>query len=224
MKIHSKFTGEILVEGEGWKDCLERTKNLAGADLIEANLSKVDLSETNLAGADLCRADLSNSNLSKANLSSANLYRANISWADLHGADLSTANLGNASLQMANLTEADLSGAELRRADLSRADLSGTCLDPTNQIPDLDWPGYRLGNLILGYRTKNQPYQGGPSYEPGVYSAPWFSTSQETECHPGLHLRNFEIEGDIQVVALATETIQARSKYRTKRFVVIERG
>ena len=78
--------GEIIITGayESVKDVCEKSKNLSGANLREA---------------DLRGADLSGANLREANLREANLYGANLREANLRGADLRKANLYRANLR-----------------------------------------------------------------------------------------------------------------------------
>ena len=165
----------------------------------------------------------------------ANLYEADLYKADLRGADL----------YGANLYEADLRGASLYEADLSLANLTGTCLDPTAQLPSLDLEDDANAfaanvkatendpEFLYGWRTAKSAHctTNGVyvTYEPGCeYKAPWFSVS-DTECHPGLYfapsVKWLEENGYsgpfVMVKALKTETFKAGEKYRCKRFWVL---
>ncbi len=96
----------------------------------QQNAPEVDLPgsdvDRELSGAkDLARANLCNADLCWADLRKANLTGANLRWADLHGAKLSGANLTGADLTGAKLGGANLSGADLRGAKLGGADLVG---------------------------------------------------------------------------------------------------
>ncbi len=126
--IKNRFTDEVIVEGNSYKECFSKCENLRGADLrgadlrgaylSDANLSDANLSDANLRGAYLRGAYLRGANLSDANLSDADLSDANLSDADLSNTYLSGANLRGADLIGANLSDANLRGAYLRGAYL----------------------------------------------------------------------------------------------------------
>jgi uncharacterized protein YjbI with pentapeptide repeats len=224
--------------------------NLSGADLYQANLSganlyRVDLSEADLTGADLTGASLSGASLREANLSGAglreaNLYKANLSGANLSEANLYKANLSGANLSEANLYKADLvranlSEADLYKADLSEANLSGTCLDPSLELetdPIIHWIESnsieRDGDFFIAWRTKKSIHCGDTVYEPGEYSAPWFSADVSTECHPGLYFSTrdwLENEYSCELVRVRVnvhDCVVAASKTRCRKFVVLE--
>ncbi len=111
--IKNRFTDEVIVEGNSYKECFSKCENLRGADLRGA-----DLRGAYLRGADLRGADLRGAYLSDANLSGANLSDANLRGAYLRGAYLRGANLSDANLSGANLRGADLRGAYLRDTTL----------------------------------------------------------------------------------------------------------
>jgi uncharacterized protein YjbI with pentapeptide repeats len=75
------------------KSRMNAGRNLAGANLTDANLAGFDLSEADLRGANLVGANLSQSKLINADLTAANLERATLTGADLRGANISLANL-----------------------------------------------------------------------------------------------------------------------------------
>ena len=172
--------------------------------VVEAVKNKADLSEAYLSGADLSRANLSGANLSGAYLSGA------------------------------CLSGACLSRACLSRANLSGADLSGTCLDPSNPVPTisdntLQQNGFIVdGEYVIGWRTVRSQHCGNTVYEVGkTYTAPWFSTDNKTECHPGLYLagkeylaREYPNRPIVQVRTLRSDMMQCGDKFRTKAFTV----
>jgi len=187
------------------------------------------LAEANFRCANLQNADLPNANLQDANLQNANIQDANLQNADLQNANLQNANLQNASLKNAILLRADLhranlQDANLQNADLSNANISGTCLDPSNR-PNADAAAFQrtIFGLCIGYRTKNQPYIGGPDYEINrTYTAPWFSTS-DTCCHPGLYVcpKPVAVADGITVLFRAEDCHHAEDKWRVKQFRVV---
>jgi hypothetical protein len=200
---------------------------LSGADLTDANLSGANLSWSDLAGANLTRADLAGAYLTRADLTGADLTDANLtgvdlSWANLAGANLAGANLAGAYLAGAYLTRADLTGA-----NLAGADLTNTCLD-LSATPNGDVSAFERAPdddaYVIGYRTRNKPYMGGPDYVDGeTYTAPWFSVSA-TDCHPGLYLQPERdgIEGDaIRCRALVADGHRAGTKWRFRAFTVL---
>jgi len=142
----------------------------------------LNLRWANLRGANLRGANLRCANLRWANLSEANLREANLREANLRGANLSEADLSEANLSWANLREANLRGA-----NLSEANLCGTALDPNNE-PNANTDGFeQKDGFVLGYRTRKAGHI--DQYCDGrYYSADWFSTCEQTECHPGLYL------------------------------------
>ena len=79
----------------------------------------------NLAGADLREADLSRVNLKKANLRGACMIKVKLFEANCRGADL----------RDANLQDALLAGADLRWARLDGARLTGTVYDKSTRWP-----------------------------------------------------------------------------------------
>lgn len=126
----------------------EKTPDLSGANLKNADLRNVDFSWVNLMEANLRESNLSWANFTRANLRKANVRRAilreaNFSWAtlswvdfreaylrwaNLRRADLSWANLKDVNLKDADLREANLSWADLRESNLRAADLRGANL------------------------------------------------------------------------------------------------
>jgi len=149
-----------------------------------------DLQWANLQEANLYEADLQWADLQGANLRWANSHRANLQGANLQGADLQGANL-----RWANSHRANLQGADLHRANLHRADLRDTILDPM-RLPNANIEAFekiitRSGQVwCKGYRTPYSPVIGGNNYSSGNwYHAPFFSTCEETDCHPGLHIK-----------------------------------
>lgn len=111
-------------------------------------------------------------------------------FADLRGADLKGANLRGVNLQGANLQ-----GANLRWANLHKANLQDTILDPM-RLPNANIEAFekiitRSGQVwCKGYRTHYSPVIGGNNYNSGNwYHTPFFSTCEETDCHPGLHIK-----------------------------------
>lgn len=156
----------------------------------------------------------------------ANLTRTNLSGADLTGAYLTGANLAWANLAWANLAGANLSGANLTRVDVSE-----TVLDP-NRPANGDVDGFeRDGDDVIGYRTREAGHIG--IYRDGwTYSADWFSTCPETECHPGLYLwptlaqsMEWESRGDhIRVTAPAAHVHHVGGKWRCRWFTVLGRA
>jgi len=221
--------------------------NLRGADLSWTNLYRADLSganlrEANLSEVDLSWADLFGANLRGASLSEADLYLADLSWANLReanlsGANLSGANLSGANLSGANLSGANLSGANLREANLSGADLRGTCLDPAAAFDpptdeELKAAGLEVseGTTVYGWRTGQSKHCGRTVYEVGqAYTANAFSTSKETECHPGIYLAGLkwlsdnEYPCDVKVSCARKDLIKAGDKFRAKKIFVVER-
>ena len=180
--------------------------------------------ETNLREADLRGADLSSPSLRETDLSFADLR-----WAKLRSANLSWANLWGADLSWANLRLADLNNADLRNADLT-----GTCLDPTAEIPpisddDITSAGLEIvGDRVYGWRTRDSQHVGSTTYEPGkCYTAQYFSIA-DTECHPGIYLASAEwlnkcYQGRVIVrcYCLRSELHKAGDKWRCKRLWVV---
>ena len=109
---------------ENPQELLKKTKDFAGANLMEVNLSNANLRNVDLIDANLSGADLSNADLRYANLRIADLGNANLTNADLRDANLSVAYLKCVNLQDADLRGANLNGANLHNANLSDANLS----------------------------------------------------------------------------------------------------
>ena len=150
------------------------------------------------------------------NLSYANLYNANFFGADLSGANLSCAYLYNA-----NFSDANLFGANL----------TNTCLDPSRKPNALVSEFKKDGIFIVGYRTKESITMRNIVYESGSeYSALFFSTCENTDCHPGLYLyptleqvkKEYESAAYVKVWAKAEETVKAVTKWRCKKFYRVE--
>jgi len=226
----ARFEHDTVMQAAGWLNL--RWANLLRANLLRANLSWANLSWANLSEADLSEANLRGANLSEADLSEANLSGANLSEADLRcanlrGASLSEADLSEANLSWANLSEADLSEADLSEANLRGANLRGTVLDLSNK-PNANTDGFeQTDGFILGYRTRKAGHI--DQYCDGrYYSADWFSTCEQTECHPGLYLwptlqRAKEwSDGEIIRVRTKPECVhRAGDKWRCQWFEVI---
>lgn len=155
-----------------------------------------------------------------------NGQRANLTGADLNGADLTGANLSRAYLSRANLTGANLTGANL----------TDTCLDPNKEIVTIadsyfTKKGFEVdSDFVYGYRTKRSRHCGNTTYEVGQeYTAPYFSVSSDTDCHPGLYFAtldwlqlNYGSTDLVKVKARKDEVIKAGNKWRAKRLWVIE--
>jgi len=194
-----------------------------------ADLAYANLAGANLTGANLTLADLAGANLYGANLAGANLTRAYLAGANLTGADLTDANLTGANLAYADLAGADLTGANLVGANLTGAILKGTCLDPEAQLPETDLSGLEeKDGWYYGYRTRRSQHCGNTVYEPGKsYTAPYFSVSTETTCHPGIYLAPLawlkEKYPDEPLVRVrAKHVLKAGDKYRAKYIEVLE--
>jgi hypothetical protein len=197
--------------------------------------------ERDFVGANLTRAILTWANLSGANLSEATLRGANLTGATLRGADLYKADLTEASLREADLYKADLSGATLRGADLTGASLTGadlpdTVLDHFGYVSDYHDEiftdnGLEIrGAYIYGWRTAESQFVGNTTYTPGeVYTAPFFSICQETDCHPGLYFagqawleKNYSGKPIVRCKALRSRIVYAGGKFRTDRLWILE--
>ena len=139
-----------------------------------------------------------------------------------------------ANLRGANLGGADLRGADLGWANLGGANLSGTILakGPLPLILSDDIIGAGLetdGGFVIGWRTKKSTIIGTTTYEPGkVYTAPVFSTCQDSPCHPGIYFASKEwlIEnyGSAQLVrccCLRSELLHVGNKWRCKRLMIL---
>ena len=124
--------------------------------------------------------------------------------------------------------------ANLSGADLSGADLHETCLDPEAPIPEISdreilEAGMEIdGEHILAWRTRNSQYVGSTEYTPGTYTAPVFSVSQETECHPGIYFASvswlkakYGRASLVRVRVLRNEAIHVGDKWRAKRIEVL---
>ena len=109
-------------------------ENLSGKDLAQANLTNADLKhvrlvEANLAEAILVGANLFRAGLRKARLQGADLTGTNLREAEMHEADLTGSKLDGASLDGARLTGANLTNARVYDASLISTDLTGASLD-----------------------------------------------------------------------------------------------
>jgi hypothetical protein len=154
-----------------------------------------------------------------------------LSYADLTGANLSSADLTYADLSYAHLSHADLTNTNLKYTVLTDAKLLSTCLDPDSPMPpfvsDLFTPD--ADGYFLAYRTKHSPYIKFNIYTAGLtYTAPYFSTSAETECHPGLYFstRKFVEEEypDAEMIEIrvhVSDALRAKGKYRCRKFEVV---
>jgi len=175
---------------------------------------RADLSRADLSGADLSRATLCDANLSGAELSETNLSRANLCRADL----------SRANLCLSDLSDTNLTGANLR----------DTVLSPLRQPPDAISALVAAGIPILegiayGWRTRYSMHKGNTHYAPGRYTANFFSTCAQTECHPGiyfssrecLHLEYYEVE-KVPCATWVSCVCAAGDKFRTKELWVFE--
>jgi hypothetical protein len=212
-----------------------RYADLSGATFANVNLSGADLTNADLSSADLTNVDLSSADLTNADLSSADLTNVDLSGADLTNADLSGATFANVNLSSADLINVDLQHTTLKRTNLDNTNLKNTILDPLNKIPSLTdeeilKDGLEIdGGFVLGWRTQESQVIIGHIYEPGVvYTAPIFSTCQETSCHPGIYLssRNFFTRSYsnyklVRVACRRDELIHAGSKWRARRIMVL---
>ena len=103
----------------------DKTTDLSGADLTQANLVGANLSFSYLVGSSLM-----NARLNHVNLTLADLTRVNLENAQLIQADLTQASLPQARLSKADLTAARLPGANLEAARLLGVTAAGA------QMPD----------------------------------------------------------------------------------------
>ena len=221
-----------LARADLWRADLAKANlaraNLTGADLTGADLPWANLTGADLTGANLTGADLTGANLTRADLAGAKLRGADLARADLARADLTKANLARANLTGADLTGVNLAWANLWKANLVRANLTGTVLDPDG-IPnggraEDEWE--TDGEYLIGYRSRNQPYQAGPDYENGVeYVAPVFSVCPETDCHPGLYVCREVVDVEdkpvIRVRFQREDLHSVRVEHRVRRFMVL---
>jgi len=120
-KIRNRYTGEVIIEGEG---SVKELAEKGSVDLSGVDLSDADLRNANLRNVNLRHTDLRYANLSDADFRYANLRSANLSDVDFRSTDLRSANLRSTNLRSANLSDVDLRSADLRCADLRYADLS----------------------------------------------------------------------------------------------------
>jgi len=238
-----KIESNADLEGANLRGTGLKGADLQGAILRRAYLREADLWRANLRGADLSGADIQMANLREADLRRAYLFSAYLWGTDLARANLQQARLQDARLLHTYLRGADLRGADLRNADLRRtdlrwtkldgADLRGTCLDPAN-IPNGEADEFERDadpEWVVGYRTVHSPWvRSNIRYTRGIYKAPWFSTADDTECHPGLYLcpTKDEVEAEhpkaiiIRVLTRPEAIHKAGRKYRCKWFVVEE--
>lgn len=137
--------------------------NLNRAYLEQARLNTAHLENARLHGTNLEGTNLGAAHLEQAGLNVAHLEGAVLGMAELVGAVLGGAHLQNADLMGANLEGASLYGAHLEGSDLSRAQLSGaslqqawldsrtvltgTALDATTILGDIQWSGVGTVNL-----------------------------------------------------------------------------
>ena len=199
----------------------------------------LDLKYAYLRGTDLEGANLSGANLTEANLTEANLNQVDLSFADLSFADLNHASLSGADLRWSDISGADLSGANLLGVKLTGTNLTGTCIQTTfdGVVPSTDLSLFATyeedSDFVVGYRTSDSILVGEQTYEIGKeYCAPYFFVDTRTECGLGLYLyptieQAKELADHygynvIKVIAMRKETMKAGSKYRTKRFLVLE--
>ena len=141
------------------------------------------------------------------------------------------ANLADANLVGANLTRANLTNANLVGAYLAGANLKGTCLDPEAPLPETDLSELEeKDGWYYGYRTQKSQVCGNTVYEPGKsYTAPYFSVSVGTDCHPGIYLAPSlawlkERYPDEPLVRVrAKHVLKASDKYRAKYMEVLYR-
>ena len=134
--IKNRFTDEVIVEGNSYKECFSKCENLRGAYLRGADLRGAYLSDANLSDAYLSDANLSDANLSDANLRGAYLRGAYLRGANLSDTYLSDADLSDTYLSGANLRGAYLIGAYLSDANLSDANLRDTTLPHFLIVPE----------------------------------------------------------------------------------------
>ncbi len=134
--IKNRFTDEVIVEGNSYKECFSKCENLRGAYLRGADLRGAYLSDANLSDAYLSDANLSDANLSDANLRGAYLRGAYLRGANLSDTYLSNADLSDTYLSGANLRGAYLIGAYLSDANLSDANLRDTTLPHFLIVPE----------------------------------------------------------------------------------------
>ncbi len=192
--------------------------------LLYKNVDIKDLEYANLKSANLEDADLEYANFKGTNLEGANLKNAYFKDANLQNADLKGANLEDVYLEYSNLKGANLEGANLK----------GTCLDPNN-FPNMRADGFKMFKSrsdmtwCVGYRTINSMYINSNSYyEVGkLYEAPWFSTDEGTECHPGLYVEPYNesnIFGLTKIKVIFPDYVlhRAGNKHRVKWFIVVE--
>ena len=141
---------------------------------------------------------------------------------------LSYADLSYADLRGANLRGTNLSYADLRGTNLRGTNLYGTILSPTNAPNAIVDAFAHIDGWVIGYRTAHSPVIGGSGYHDigTTYTAPYFSTCDITDCHPGLYLwpqRDMCNNADriIMVIAWAGDVHKTPTKWRCKRFTKV---
>ncbi|MFA5572154.1 MAG: pentapeptide repeat-containing protein [Candidatus Bathyarchaeia archaeon] len=231
----------IIAEHKLWlSNTGGKRADLVNVNLIGLNMSGANMSEANMSRANMSRANMSGANMSEANMSRANMFGANMSRANMFGANMSGANMSEANMFGANMSRANMSGANMSGVNMSEADifgvnlhgaiLTGTCLDPNN-TPNAIVDKFEIINgFVIGYRTKVTSHI--PEYKvDNIYSADWFSTCENTECHPGLYLWptltiaiNYSGSSNtfIKVRTKPKDVHKAGTKYRCKWFEVLE--
>lgn len=123
-----------LCIGNVIRDAIERGESLAGRDLAGADLRDANLAGVDLRGAFLEHADLSGANLTGARCDDAVFSGARLVNAKLRGASLARANFGGACASGADFTAADMSDAILFEADFTQANLSQVSLGKCNAL------------------------------------------------------------------------------------------
>lgn len=106
----------------------DRTTDLSGADLTDANLAGADLTLSRVVNAGLLRTNLNRSNLTLANLRGANLEQASLIQATLNRAELVEAKLSKADLTEAQLTAVNLTDARFAEVNAAGAQMIGANL------------------------------------------------------------------------------------------------
>jgi hypothetical protein len=131
MRHPHEFADELRQTGSP-----QRSLNMNGTYLRDANLIDAPLRNTFFNGADLSGSFLRNSDLENARFNNAILVQTELGGANLKGAILRCANLTGAILRNADLRNTDLRGANLDEADLTGTDLRGALIEKVVGLTD----------------------------------------------------------------------------------------
>lgn len=219
--------------------------DFSGAELSTASLGLGIFKAAKFVGANLAEADFSGAICDGADFSGANMHSVVLSAAGFVGANFSGANLSYANCARGDFAKskfvgANLSQMQMRDADFTDADFTGTCLDPKLELPPIPNELIFAAGLeprlvdgvdyVYGYRTSTcKIINSLTQYKPGTtHVAPWFSTDQSMDCHPGIYLAGkgwlLDRYNPVDLVrcrCLRKDLLNACTKWRCRRLEIL---